>query len=305
MTLNQILYFQKIAVIGNMGKAALALHISQPSLSVAIAKLEEELNLKLFHRNGHNLEITDEGRQLLAHANVIMADLRAAKMHMQALSADRNTKIRIGCISPVLWDFLPRVIRAFLQEPKNRHMKLDFQVDHTSKLLDLLRRGFCDFLISSECHEEGVHQYELYAEPFVLLSPPEAEIPSSWEDLFARGVIGFQEHAAAYTEIYNMLNPYGIEPEYRHIAPDENSIASLVSHGFGYAIVPQVPFLKNYQLQISSLPEPNKDMVRRIYITQLIQHPPVGAARRFLRYLKDWMNSNRDLSQLRARSFLQ
>ena len=60
MTLNQLLYFQKIAAMGNMGKAAKALHISQPSLSVSISNLEKELNLSLFHRNGHNLELSAE-----------------------------------------------------------------------------------------------------------------------------------------------------------------------------------------------------------------------------------------------------
>ncbi|MDO5351845.1 MAG: LysR family transcriptional regulator [Succinatimonas sp.] len=289
MTLNQILYFQKIAIIGNMGRAALALHISQPSLSIAISKLEDELNIKLFHRNGHNLEITDEGRLFLSHANVILADLRATKLHMQALSADRNIKIRIGCISPLLWDFLPRVIRSFLLEPQNKDMKLDFQSDNTAVLIEQLRNGYCDFLICSENNEEGIFQEELMVEPFVLLCPQKAEIPKSWEELFAKGVIGFQEQTVAFYEIYNMLSPHGIEPEYVHIAPDEHGIASLVAHGFGYGIVPNVPFLKNYDVKVVPLPQPNKDMVRRIYITRLTSHPPVGAAKHFLRYLKNWV----------------
>lgn len=289
MTLNQILYFQKIAIIGNMGRAALALHISQPSLSIAISKLEDELNIKLFHRNGHNLEITDEGRLFLSHANVILADLRATKLHMQALSADRNIKIRIGCISPLLWDFLPRVIRSFLLEPQNKDMKLDFQSDNTATLIEQLRNGYCDFLICSENNEEGIFQEELMVEPFVLLCPQKAEIPKSWEELFAKGVIGFQEQTVAFYEIYNMLSPHGIEPEYVHIAPDEHGIASLVAHGFGYGIVPNVPFLKNYDVKVVPLPQPNKDMVRRIYITRLTSHPPVGAAKHFLRYLKNWV----------------
>ena len=76
MTLNQLLYFQKIAAMGNMGKAAKALHISQPSLSVSISNLEKELNLSLFHRNGHNLELSAEGCLLYTsyHLNIEEAD---------------------------------------------------------------------------------------------------------------------------------------------------------------------------------------------------------------------------------------
>ena len=292
MTFNQIIYFQKIAILGNMGKAARALHISQPSLSVSISNLEKELNLSLFHRNGHNLEITAEGKQLLLHANKILAELKATQMHMQDLSADRNIMIRIGCISPILWDLLPRVVRSFLMEPENKHMKLDFQTDTTSSLINMLREGSCDFLICSAYKDEGIQQTELLAEPFVLLCPPQAEIPESWEDLFSKGVIGFKEQTMAYYEIYNMLSPHGIVPSYIHIAPDEASIASLVAHGFGYGIVPLVPILKNYNIKIAPLLIPNKDMVRRIYITKLKSHPPVGATKRFLRYLKTWVAKN-------------
>ena len=212
MTFNQIIYFQKIAVLGNMGKAARALHISQPSLSVAISNLEKELNLSLFHRNGHNLEITAEGKQLLLHANKILAELKATQIHMQDLSADRDIMIRIGCISPVLWDLLPRVVRAFLMEPENKHMKLDFQTDTTSSLITMLRDGNCDFLICSAYKDEGIQQTELLSEPFVLLCPPDAEIPATWDELFTKGVIGFKEQTMAFYEIYNMLSPHGIVP---------------------------------------------------------------------------------------------
>ena len=285
MTLNQLMYFQKIAVMGNMGKASKALHISQPSLSVAISNLEKELNLSLFHRNGHNLELSSEGEQLLLHAEAILADLQTAQLHMQSLSANRDVLIRIGCISPVLWELLPQVVRAFLSEPENKHMKVDFRTDNTVPLIGKLREGYCDFLICSVSNEDGLLQTELDAEPFVLLCPPNGDIPETWEELFSRGVIGFQEQAMANYEIRNMLSPYGIEPTYTHIAPDEASIASLVAHGFGYGIVPHVPFLENYNVQIAPLPSPNEGMVRKIYVTQLISRPPVGAAKRFLKYL--------------------
>lgn len=292
MTLNQILYFQRIAVLGNMGKAARELHISQPSLSVAIANLEKELNLTLFNRNGHNLEITPEGRTMLVHANKILAEFKAAQMHMQDLSSDRNLLIRIGCISPILWDLLPRVARAFIQEPGNAGMKFDFETDTTSVLMNMLREGRCDFLICSAYKDEGIQQSELLAEPYMMLCPPNTELPQTWKDLFAKGVIGFKEQTMASSEIFDMLSPHGIVPAYIHLAPDEASIASLVAHGFGCGIVPLVPFLKHYDLQIAPLPQPNTGMVRRIYVTKMRSHPPTGASRRFLRYLKTWVIEN-------------
>lgn len=285
MTLNQIIYFQKIAELGNMGKAARVLNVSQPSLSVAISNLEKELNLSLFLRDGHKLELSAEGRQFLTHVEVILSNVQEAQLHMQSLSANRDIMIRVGCISPVLLGALPRMVRAFLSKPGNSQMKVDFRTDNTSALISKLRDGYCDFLICSITKEEDLVQTELIAEPYVLLSPPDWEIPQTWDELFSRDVIGFLEQTRAFSEIRQMLGEHHILPSYTHNAPDEASIAALVSNGFGYGIVPKVPLLKNYDLQISSLPAPNDNLTRRIYLTHLVNRPPVGAAKRLMEYL--------------------
>lgn len=285
MTLNQMIYFQKIAQLGNMGRAARVLNISQPSLSVAISNLEKELNLSLFLRDGHKLALSAEGRQFLSHVETILAGVQETQLHMQSLSANRDVMIRIGCISPVLLEALPRTVRAFLSRPGNSHMKVDFRTDNTSVLIGKLRDGYCDFLICSVSKEEDLIQTELSAEPYVLLSPLDWEVPQTWDDLFSKEVIGFQEQTRACSEIREMLGAFGIVPTYTHNAPDEASIAALVSYGFGYGIVPKVPLLKHYKLQISPLPSPNGGLTRRIYLTQLINRPPVGAAKRFIKYL--------------------
>ncbi len=285
MTLNQMIYFQKIAQLGNMGRAARVLNISQPSLSVAISNLEKELNLSLFLRDGRKLTLSAEGRQFLAHVEGILADVQEAQLHMQSLSANRDVMIRIGCISPLMLEALPRTVRAFLSKPGNRHMKVDFRTDNTSALIARLRDGYCDFLLCSLSKEEDLIQTELSAEPYVLLSPPGREAPQTWDDLFSQDVIGFQEQTRAFSEIQEMLGEYDVASVYTHNAPDEASIAALVSYGFGYGIVPKVPLLKNYDLQISPLPSPNGSLTRKIYLTRLVNRPPVGAARRFVKYL--------------------
>ena len=285
MTLNQMIYFHKIAELGNMGKAARVLNVSQPSLSVAISNLEKELNLSLFLRDGHKLKLSAEGRQFFVHVEAILSNVQEAQLHMQSLSANRDIMIRIGCISPVLLEALPRMVRTFLSMPSNRHMKVDFRTDNTSALIAKLRDGYCDFLICSVSSEEDLVQTELIAEPYVLLSPPDWEIPQTWDALFSRNVIGFQEQTRAFSEIREMLGEQGIVPTYTHNAPDEASIAALVSNSFGYGIVPRVPLLKHYDLQISPLPTPNGDLTRRIYLTHLVNRPPVGAAKRLMKYL--------------------
>lgn len=291
MTLNQIIYFEKVAEIGNMGKAAELLHIAQPSLSVAIAALEKELNIALFDRYGRRLSLSTEGRQFLIHAKKILADVQDARLHMQSLASDCETHIHIGCIAPVLYDYLPRKIHDFLLLRENRNLKVDFETDNTSILIPKLREGYFDFLICSESPDKDLFQNVLFIENYVLLCPPGAPIPKSWDSLLSSDLIGFHIKAAAHHEIHSMLAERGIQPNYLYRAPDEESIASLVSHGFGYGIVPHVESINSYNVHITALPNPNSGMVRKICLTQLANKPPRGASLRFMHYIMSQMSN--------------
>lgn len=290
MTLIQLSYFEKLAEIGNMGRTAEVLHISQPSLSIAISKLEKELNVLLFNRVGHKLMLTSDGQQFLVHAKKILRDVSEAQLHMQSLSADRDTHIRIGCIAPVLYDYLPGIMHDFLAIPKNNNLKIDFAIDNTNKLIPMLKDGYYDFLICSQSDDSDLYQKLFISEPLMLLCPPKAPIPKTWEEILSKDLIGFQQRAAAHHEIHCMLIQQGIQPVYRYRGPDEEGIAALVARGFGYGFVPKVSMLKNYDLQVSYLPEPNDSFVRNIYLTQLINRPPVGAAKRFLDFFKNYLS---------------
>ena len=205
---------------------------------------------------------------------------------MQSLSADRNLQIRIGCLVPVLYDYLPRLMHDFLVLPENHLLKIDFTTNNTSKLIPMLKEGYFDYIICSKQDDPELIQTELISEPYVLLCPPDSPVPTTWEDILAQNLIGFQQTAAAHHEIHTALVQQDIQPSYVYRAPDEESIASLVSHGLGYGIVPKVQALENFDLQIVPLHDTGTAFVRKIYLTQLINRPAIGAAKRFLNYLK-------------------
>lgn len=286
MTLTQLIYFEKLAEIENMGRTAQVLHISQPSLSISISKLEAELNIMLFNRVGHKLVLTEEGKQFLIHVKKILRDVQDAQVHMQSLSADRNSHIRIGCIAPVLYDYLPHIMRKFLLQPGNKNITTDFTTNNTDKLITMLKDGYYDFIICSHSTDPDLSQSVFVSEPIMLLCPPGADIPTSWNDILSKDLIGFHQRAAAHHELHSMLIQQGIQPDYLYRGPDEEGIASLVSQGFGYGFVPNVPSLTKYDLECVPLPEPNETFVRNIYITQVSNRMAVGAAKKFLNYLK-------------------
>lgn len=95
MTLNQILYFRKVARLENYHQAAEELYISQPSLSRSMAALESELGITLFEKKGRGVVLTNAGRLFLEHADRIAGDcdIAAGKMKELASGGGKSTSV--------------------------------------------------------------------------------------------------------------------------------------------------------------------------------------------------------------------
>ena len=111
MTLNQILYFRKVARLENYHQAAEELYISQPSLSRSMAALESELGITLFEKKGRGVVLTNAGRLFLEHADRIAGDCDIAAGKMIEL-ASGGGKINIG-----LFFHLPDIIFRTMSAP--------------------------------------------------------------------------------------------------------------------------------------------------------------------------------------------
>src|ERR1043166_5251863 len=84
MNFTQLKAFQAVASSGSVTKAAQLLHVSQPSVSKHLKKLEEDYGVKLFERNTGTAELTDAGSSLLRHANAILVHLDEAKKELKS-----------------------------------------------------------------------------------------------------------------------------------------------------------------------------------------------------------------------------
>ena len=134
MTLNQILYFQKVARLENYHQAAEELYISQPSLSRSMAALESELGVALFEKKGRGVTLTKAGYLFLEHADRIAGDCDVAVGKMQELSSDggiihRQSLQKCGPVSltldlaaifrKMIWNFFHSVLRSWLSLHRN------------------------------------------------------------------------------------------------------------------------------------------------------------------------------------------
>src|SRR5438552_4762261 len=111
--LRQLRYFIAVAERLHFGRAAAALHISQPPLSRAIQSLEERLGVTLFARTRRRVELTAEGARSLDEARRLAAQLETAVTELQGMAAGERGRLRIGFVSLADYGVLPGLLKAF------------------------------------------------------------------------------------------------------------------------------------------------------------------------------------------------
>lgn len=170
MTLTELKYIVAVAREHHFGKAADACFVSQPTLSVAIRKLEEELGVVIFERGGAEISVTEIGRKIIRQAQKILEESDNLKELAKQRQDPLEGALRVGVIytvGPYLLPYLvPEQIRQVPQMP------LILQENYTNKLLELLRQGDIDCaILALPIPETGFSECNLYDEPFFVAIP--------------------------------------------------------------------------------------------------------------------------------------
>ena len=170
MTLTELKYIVAVAREKHFGKAAEACHVSQPTLSLAIKKLEEELDLKLFERSATEVTVTPLGNEIVLQAQSVLeqaADIKEiAKRGKDPLAG----ALKLGVIYTIGPYLLPDLVRNVIA--KTPQMPLMLQENFTVKLLELLRTGELDCAILAEPFPDtNLAVAPLYDEPFLAAMP--------------------------------------------------------------------------------------------------------------------------------------
>jgi LysR family hydrogen peroxide-inducible transcriptional activator len=170
MTLNELRYIVAVARERHFGHAAEACFISQPTLSVAVKKLEEELGVSLFERRKGEVSVTPIGEQIVAQAQRVLEEASSIRQIARQGQDQLDGPLRCGAIYTVGPYLLPYLIPELAERaPK---MPLVIEENYTASLGEKLKRGELDvILISLPFEEPGVLTLPLYREPFVLLLP--------------------------------------------------------------------------------------------------------------------------------------
>ncbi len=171
MNLRDLTYVVAVADLGHFGRAATACNVSQPTLSGQILKLEEEIGVQLFERDGRTVRVTERGEAIVAHARRTVgaaADLTAAA---RASRDPLVGPIRLGIIATIGPYLTPYLLPAAARDlPKAPLLLVE---DLTGHLLPQLAEGKLDAaIIATDPPSDRLETLDLYDEPFWLMMPP-------------------------------------------------------------------------------------------------------------------------------------
>ncbi len=170
MTLTELRYIVAVARERHFGRAARTCFVSQPTLSIAIKKLEEELGVQLFERQASEISVTPVGEQVIAQAQRTLEASETIRQIAQQGKDQLSGPVRIGAIytiGPYLFpDLIPRLRKLAPDMP------LVIEENYTAVLADKLKRGELDVIVLAlPFSDQGLVTLPLYKEPFVVLMP--------------------------------------------------------------------------------------------------------------------------------------
>ena len=170
MTLTELKYIVAVSREKHFGKAAEACFVSQPTLSVAIKKLEEELEVKLFERSANEVTVTPLGEEIVRQAQSVLEQAANIKEIAKRGKDPATGPLRLGVIYTIGPYLLPDLVRQAID--RSPQMPLMLQENFTVRLLEMLRTGEIDCAIMAEPFPDtGLAIAPLYDEPFLAAVP--------------------------------------------------------------------------------------------------------------------------------------
>ena len=283
MTLTELKYIVAVARERHFGKAAEACFVSQPTLSVAVKKLEEELELKLFERSTNEVTVTPLGEEVVRQAQSVLeqaANIREiAKRGKDPLAG----ALRLGVIYTIAPYLLPELVKNVIG--KTPQMPLMLQENFTVKLLEMLRTGEIDCAILAEPFPDtGLALAPLYDEPFVAAIPrthPLAKFKTlSAEQLKAETMLllgtghCFRDHVLEVCPEFARFssNAEGIRRSFEGSSLE--TIKHMVAAGMGVTVVPRLSVPKDALLSTGKKKKSLDTYVRYLPIVEGNDAPP-------------------------------
>lgn len=227
MNLQQLRYVVATADEGTMTRAAASLHVAQPALSRAVRALEAEIDGALFERDGRDVRVTRHGREVVALARRVLADVD------RIASLGASTVLRVCAISAQAREIASAAVARFVAAGGGR-VSLDV-VDTPDEVADSVRDGRAHLGVVELPAPPGLQAASLGWQEIVILHPPDWKLPDpvDVEKLAEVALLAPEGEDWRRDKMVRGLRAAGIEPNIVAETNDRDLMISLVQEGAG------------------------------------------------------------------------
>lgn len=290
MEMHQLRYVVAVARTGNFSRAAEQCHVSQPSLSQQVQKLEEELGERLFDRARREVKVTPHGETFLRRAVRILEEVDAAKREAADARDLLRGTVTIGILPTLAPYLLPGAMAVFMQ--KHPGVEVQVQEDTTARLLQLAQTYEVDLVVASEpIRDERLEVRELFSEELLLALPPGHRLARrrtvSVTDLENERLIVMKEGHCLGDQTLGFCERRGLLPNISFRSAQLETIQALVCAGLGVSLIPAMAVQGGRQNQpvYRSFQPPQPE--RTVVAVWPRQRPPGRAGAEFLKVIAD------------------
>ncbi|GAA4461389.1 LysR substrate-binding domain-containing protein [Nemorincola caseinilytica] len=272
MTITQLEYVVAVATYKSFVAAAEKCFVTQPTLSMQIQKLEDELGIKIFDRNKHPIAVTDMGAIIVEQAQTILAECERVQELINVQQKTLTGVFRFAAIPTVAPNILPSLLENYPSAYPG--VKLQVKELETHQVIAALRNNEIDAaLVSTPLEENGIKEYPLFYEPFVayfkqgepalkkrLITPDDIELDRIWL---------LNEGHCMRNQIINLcsdqIQRLQAERPYRYESSNIETLRKMVEKNGGMAVLPELATLEFNEDQVENIryfeaPEPVREI---------------------------------------------
>ncbi|MDQ4710951.1 LysR family transcriptional regulator [Bacillus subtilis] len=243
MEWEQLEYFQTLARIQHVTKAAKSLSITQPALSRSIARLENHLGVPLFDRQGRSISLNQYGHIFLRRVQAMMKEYTEGKEEIQALLKPDQGIVSLGFLHTLGTMLVPDLIGSFQQEYPNIAFQL--KQNHSYWLLERLKSGDLDLcLLASIKPEDPIQWIKLWSEELFVFVPNDHPLASresiTLNEISGERFILLKKGYALRMTVDELFEKANIQPNIMFEGEEAATAAGFVAAGLGISILPDL-----------------------------------------------------------------
>lgn len=244
MTLQQLEYIVALDTHRHFSKAAEACFVTQPTLTMQLKKLEEEIGVMLFDRKKHPLAPTPAGEQIVAKARQIIREVNDLKNLLSNEIERFEGTYRLGVIPTIAPYLVPKLLSGFSEKYPDTHLVVEEM--KTSRIIEALRRDELDLgILVTPLNEPLLREEVLYYEPFLVYSSLDNKMASkkdlTTKDLPDEGLFLLNEGHCFREQMLNLCDRRsGASSNFSYESGSLETLMRMVKEMKGYTLVPEL-----------------------------------------------------------------